>query len=891
MAAKEAQRASPDALLALARKEGRGHLKIFLGAAPGVGKTYAMLTAARAEQAAKRDVVAGLVETHGRRETAHLIEGLEVLPRKPLAYRNQMVQEFDLDAALARRPDLLLVDEYAHTNVPGSRHPKRWQDIDELLAAGINVWTTLNIQHLESLNDVVLKITKVRVRETVPDTVFDKADEIVLIDLPSDELLKRLAEGKVYVQDTAGRAVENFFKPQNLTALRELALRRAAERIDAELVGRMQAQAIEGPWAAGERILACIGPDPISPTVVRTAKRLADLMDAPWLAVTVERPGANLGLGARQRLDDAMKLAASLGAETQTLTGDDMPAELLRFAKFENVTQIVVGRSRGSFFSELLRRSLPHELVRRTQDIAIHLVSRESEQPADKASRSIRWPTEPLPFLYATLAVGAALGVGEALTALTPVPNLSMVFLLAVLLIAISFGIWPAIYASVLSFLVFNFFFIEPIYTFTVAEPYELLALVIFLIVAVTTSALGGRVRAQARISANRARAMRRLYDFTRRLSGLAAIDAVAEGAASEIYASLGRPTVIMLPRGDDLELVAAWPPEDALDAAAMTAARWAYSHAEPAGADTATLPIIPWFFVPLRIGDKTLGVVGVAKEKNAAPLDSEARALLDTLAEQTAAALDRASLAREMVTARTATETERVRNTLLASISHDFRTPLSSILGSATSLIEYGDKFDGTAKRDLLEGIKTEAEDLDDMVRNLLAITRIDAGALEIRSDWIDLGEIVERVLSAARRRGAVQTLTADLPRDLPLVRADATLAERAVSNVVSNAVAHTTPGTRVAITADVSVDRVALHVTDDGPGIAPDVLPRIFDKFVKAPSDAARGDGGHGTGLGLAIAKGIMDAHGGSITAESPINGRGARFNMTFPRGDWPA
>ena len=313
MPADQAQRASPDALLSLAKKEGRGHLKIFLGAAPGVGKTYAMLTNGRAEKAGGRDVVAGLIETHGRRETEQMIEGLEALPRKPIVYRNQVMHEFDLDGALARRPNLLLVDEYAHTNVPGSRHPKRWQDVDELLAAGIDVWTTLNIQHLESLNDVVQQISKVRVRETVPDTVFDRADEIVLVDFPPDELLKRLAEGKVYVQDTAARAVEHFFKPQNLTALRELALRRAAERIDADLVERMQAQAIEGPWAAGERILACIGPDPVSPTVVRAAKRLADLMDAPWIAVTVERPGTTLDDRGRQRLDEAMKLGAKPG--------------------------------------------------------------------------------------------------------------------------------------------------------------------------------------------------------------------------------------------------------------------------------------------------------------------------------------------------------------------------------------------------------------------------------------------------------------------------------------------------------------------------------------------------------------------------------------------------
>lgn len=892
MAGDQAQRASPDALLALAKKEGRGHLKIFLGAAPGVGKTYAMLSSAQAEKAGGRDVVAGLIETHGRRETERMLEGFDVLERLPIVYRNQIMKEFDLDAALSRRPGLLLVDEYAHTNVPGSRHPKRWQDIDELLAAGIDVWTTLNIQHLESLNDVVLKITKVRVRETVPDTVFDKADEIILVDFPPDELLKRLAEGKVYVQDTAARAVESFFKPQNLTALRELALRRAAERIDVDLVSHMQAQAIEGPWAAGERILACIGPDPISPVVVRTAKRLADLMDAPWLAVTVERPGANLDEAARHRLDEAMKLALSLGGETQTLTGSDLPEELLRFSKFENVTQIVIGRSRGGFLSELLRRSLPHELVRRTQDIAIHLVTRETE-PLPRVRLASRWKAialEPLPFLYATSAVAAALGIGELLTKLTPIPNLSMVFLMAVLFTAVSFGVWPAIYASIVSFATYNFFFIEPIYTFTIAEPYELLALVIFLVVAVVTSALAGRGREQAKISAGRVRAMRRLYEFTRRLSSLATLDGVAEGAASEIHASLGKAVVVLLQQGDDLELTAAWPPEDALDAAPMTAARWAFSHGEPAGADTGTLPIIPWYFVPLRIGDRMLGVIGVARPQDMAPLDSEARALLDTLSEQTAAALDRASLARDMVSARTATETERVRNTLLASISHDFRTPLSSILGSATSLIDYGDKLDAAAKSDLLKQIKQETESLDEMVRNLLAITRIEAGALELRRDWIDLREIVDRVANASRRRGARHHIEVSLPADLPLVRADATLAEQAIGNVIGNAIAHTPSSTHVVVDAVVTPNGVALSVIDDGPGIPAQALPHVFEKFIKA--DITQADGGQGTGLGLAIAKGIMEAHGGSIAAESPhAGGRGTRIVLTFPRQDVPA
>lgn len=895
MSTEEAQRASPEALLALARKEGRGHLKIFLGAAPGVGKTYAMLTSGRTAKAEGRDVVIGLVETHGRRETEVLLEGLEVLPRKPTVYRNMIVAEFDLDAALVRRPSLLLVDEYAHTNVPGSRHPKRWQDVNELLAAGIDVWTTLNIQHLESLNDVIQKITRVRVRETIPDSVFEEADEIVLVDLPPDELLKRLAEGKVYVQDTAARAVESFFRQQNLTALRELALRRAAERIDADLVERMQAQAIEGPWPAGERILACVGSDPISPMVVRSAKRLADLMDAPWIAVTVERPGGGLSEDARRRLDETFKLAQILGAETQTLVANDIPAELLRFGKFENVTQIVIGRSPAGMWSELLRRSLPHELVRRAEDIAIHIV------PGQEVRRwwMPRWRPPPsfnlevMPFLWSTLAVAGAIGAGRALTALTQFPNLSLIFLMAVLFSAVTFGIWPAIYASVLSFLAYNFFFIEPIYTFTVTKPFELLALAVFVTTAFITSAMAGRLREQASIAAARTRATRRLYEFSRKISGLATVDNIAEGAAGELHASLARGAIILLSEQGELVLRGCWPPEDTLDAATMTAARWAFTHDEPAGADTATLPTVPWLFLPLKTPRGIVGVVGIAQVGSMPPLDAEARSLLDTLAEQTATALERASLAREIANTRAAAEAERVRNTLLASISHDFRTPLASILGSATSLLEYEDKLDAASRNDLLHHIKTEVENLDGMVRNLLAITRIDAGALELRLDWVDLREIVERVINSVRRRGAQQRFDINLPGDLPLVRGDAALIEQMFANVVGNAVTHTPAETRVIVDAVIEEPQVVIRVTDDGPGIAPDVLPHVFEKFVRGhATGGTRADGGEGTGLGLAIAKGIMEAHKGMIIAVSPApSGWGTRILLAFPRAETPS
>ncbi|ABD09331.1 osmosensitive K+ channel signal transduction histidine kinase [Rhodopseudomonas palustris HaA2] len=883
-------RASPDALLALAGKEGRGRLKIFVGAAPGVGKTYAMLSAARSERDGGRDVVAGLIETHGRLETEHLLQGIEVLSRHPIVYRNRVMREFDLDGALARKPSLLLVDEYAHTNVPGSRHPKRWQDIDELLAAGIDVWTTLNIQHLESLNDVVLKISKIRVRETVPDKAFDRADEIVLVDLPPDELLKRLAQGKVYVQDTAARAVESFFKPQNLTALRELAMRRAAERVDAALVERMQAHAIEGPWAAGERILACVGPDTGSPGVVRTAKRLADLMDAPWIAVTVERSGVNPDSAARRQIDEALKLAESLGAETHTLTGNDIPDELLRFARFENVTQMVIGRARGGALRQWLAGSLPQQLMQRSTDIAIHLVPVQGE-PAERDSRSLAArlnASKPAHFVYATVAVAGAVAVGKAFAQAIPTASLSVVFLMAVLFSAVKSGVGPAIFASVLSFFTYNFFFIAPLYTFTVAEPYELLALLMYLVVAIVAATLAGRLRDQARISAGRVRAMRRLYEFTRRLSGLATSDDIAEGAASEIHASLGRPVMVMLPREDDLVLAAAWPPEDALDEAAMMAARWAFTHNEPAGFDTGTLPIVPWRFLPVRTGATTYGVIGVMQKKDSAALDSEAQALLDTLTEQTAAALERAALTRDMVRARTATETERVRNTLLASISHDFRTPLSSILGSATSLSTFGDKLDDAATRDLLANIREEAEGLDEMVRNLLSITRIESGALELRRDWVDLREIAARVIEAARRRGAAQHIDLDCPADSPLVRADAALVEQALGNIVANAVAHTPPTSHILIDAENDASSVKLRVTDDGPGVAVADLPRIFDRFVRSASGTAPSSSrGQGVGLGLAIAKGIMEAHGGAVSALSPVaNGHGTRFVLTFMR-----
>ena len=501
------------------------------------------------------------------------------------------------------------------------------------------------------------------------------------------------------------------------------------------------------------------------------------------------------------------------------------------------------------------------------------------QRPQAKIAMSLVW---------STAAVAAALAAGLLISALAPLPNISMIFLMAVLFAAVSFGMWPAIHASILSFLVYNFFFIEPLYTFQIAEPHEFLALVIFLIVAIVTSALAGRVRDQVRAANERARTTRRLYEFTWKLSGLTGVDAAADGGAGEIHASLRRPSVILLSEQGELSLAAAWPPEDKLDDATMDAARLAFARNDAVGFGTDTLPDSKWHFIPLRTQRGSVGVVGIARDETGAKLDADERAMLATLAEQTAAALERAVLAREMAAAQNAAETERVRNILLASISHDFRTPLASILGSATSLLEYRDKLELPAQNDLLQGIKTEAEGLDRMIRNLLAMTRIDAGALELRRDWVDLREVVERVVSAARRRQASVSLELDLPADIPMIAADAILIEQALGNVVNNAASHTPQGTRVVIDGRLQGDAIILRVTDDGPGIPAEVLPRVFEKFVRANRDDAKStEKGEGTGLGLAIAKGIVAAHGGSIQAESPVaERRGTRITLTFPR-----
>ncbi|MBY0613447.1 MAG: DUF4118 domain-containing protein, partial [Beijerinckiaceae bacterium] len=585
------KRPDPDALLALAEREGRGRLKVFLGAAPGVGKTYAMLSGARRLKADGIDVVIGLAETHGRQETAALVEGLEILPLRSSEYRGRTLYEFDVDAALARKPKLIVVDELAHTNAPESRHPKRHQDIDELLGAGIDVWTALNIQHLESLADVVSRITGVAVRETVPDTVLKAADEVVLVDITPAELIERLNEGKIYLPDNAKRAADGFFKPGTLTALRELALRRTADRVDDQMSDYLRQNAIEGPWPVAERLLVCLGGDALSEKVARVAARLASGLNAHWLALHVERPGdKNDDPRAVRQLDRSLRLAEQLGAETHRLSAADFATEIVRFARAENISQIIIGNGQPRRRFGIRRRSLAETILRRATDIAVHVVTDPSARDAERNSLAQRL-RQALSgrrlvgsALTATTAVAAAVGVGLLLGYWLPLPNLSMIFLAAVLVSALSYGLPSAIGAAFLSFLAYNFFFIEPRYTFTVAEPHELFALLIFLVVAIGTGTLAGRARDQSEIVRSRARASQALSDFSRRLSGTADLENVLTVSATHLHATLGLKVVYLLPGQDRLNLVVSWPPEDDLDPGEETAARWAFEKREPAG-------------------------------------------------------------------------------------------------------------------------------------------------------------------------------------------------------------------------------------------------------------------------------------------------------------------
>lgn len=878
----EERQRSPEAFLELAEKETRGKLKVFLGMAPGVGKTYAMLAAARALKEEGLDVVVGVVETHGRRETAELLDGLDVLPRRPIAYRHRTMMEFDVEAAAARRPSLLLVDELAHTNAPGSLQVKRYQDVERLLQAGINVWTTLNIQHLESLSDVVHHITGIVIRETVPDTVIEKADEVVVIDLPPEELIQRLKEGKVYLPETARRAVDQYFKLSNLTALRELALRRAADRVDVQMLSQLRQQGIEGPWPSSERLLVCVGGDEQSEALVRAACRMAIASKSDWFAVHVQPSHQeSTDFGRMRRVEKAIRLAERLGATTTRLIANDLTVEILAYAKRNNITQIVLGRSTTGLINRLRRRALSNELVARASGLAVTVIA---EKGTAQAAPAFKWPVASdvvIGVLVATIAVGLAVLFGAGLERLTSFPNISMVFLFAVLLAALRFGLWPAIAAAVLSFLAYNFFFTSPRHTFTVALPHELLSLFMFLVVAVVTGGLAGRLREQADATRERAEATQSLYDFSRKLSGAASLDDVLWVFANHVAMAVKGASIILLHDGKDLTVAGSWPPDDRLSNSDWAAARWAYQKREPAGHATATLPNARLQFRPLVGAQSTIGVIGIDPADDFLPVSTEAA--LQSIIEQATLAIDRTRLVDEAAKAESRAERERLHAALLSSVSHDLRTPLASMLGAVTSLRTFGDRLTASDREDMLATIEEETRRLTRFVSNLLDMTKLEAGVTELGREWVELDDVIRGATVRAERAYPDRRVEFEIPTQLPLVRGDATLLEQIVFNILDNAFKFSGPETVPRVTVAPSAEAVAISVTDDGIGIPRDALERVFDKFFRVSGGDGRPPG---TGLGLSICSGLIKAMGGTIVAESPVSdGRGTRITISLP------
>jgi two-component system, OmpR family, sensor histidine kinase KdpD len=666
------QRPSPEALLEVARREESrtGKLRIFVGAAPGVGKTYDMLQTARARKEDGYDIVVGIVETHGRRETEALLDGLEVIPRRRIEYRGQWLDEMDLDAVIARRPQIALVDELAHTNAPGSRHPKRYLDVEELLSHGINVYTTVNIQHIESLNDVVAQITRVRVRETVPDAVFDRADAVELVDLTPDDLIERLKEGKVYVPKQAERALEHFFSPTNLTALRELALRRTAERVDEQLLTQMQAQAIPGPWAAGERVLVCTSEDPRAAGLVRYAKRLADRLHGPWTALYIEsRRSLQLSEDERDRVADTLRLAEALGGEAITIPGGDRPIadDVIGYAHANNVTHIVIGKSSRSRWFEILHGSVVHDLVRRAGNISVHVIAGDQAAGETVAKKTVRTveksePFDPIPYLVSLVAVAVALGVGYVIYPWFGIENVDLVFLTAIVAVAVRFGLWPSLLASVAASLGYNFFFMEPLYTFTIADPNNVAAFVLFILMAALVSNVAARVRTQAVAAVGRARTTESLYAFSRKLAGVGTLDDVLWATAYQIALMLKVRVVLLLSENGSIAVKAGYPPEDMLADGDVAAAKWAWENNRPAGRGSDTLPGAKWLFLPMRTGRSAIGVIGIDSDKPGPLLTPDERRLLDALIDQGALAIERVYLVEDMDRVKRTVETERLR-------------------------------------------------------------------------------------------------------------------------------------------------------------------------------------------------------------------------------------
>jgi two-component system sensor histidine kinase KdpD len=890
----ETERRDPDQLLAdVQRQEARarrGRLRIFFGASAGVGKTYSMLEAAHAALAGGADIVVGYVEPHGRAETEGMLEGLPQLPFLAVGYRGIVRREFDLDAALKRAPAIVLVDELAHSNLtegePVPRHAKRWQDVEELLDAGISVWTTLNVQHLESLNDVVAGITGVRQGETLPDRIFDEADEVELIDLPPDDLLERLKAGKVYAAAQVSKATEGFFRIPNLLALRELALRRTADRVDAAALEFAGQAPTSRPWLARDRFLIAVTPDGQAEELVRIGKRFADALDAEWLVVSVETPQLlKLSEVERNRRINVLLLAESLGAETVTIDGASAADALLEYARLRNVTRIVTGEAKRMGWRAWLRRSTTTELVRRGRGFDISVISRRDTRAQTVTDKRLAARLGPREFnwqrYWAALAICACCTAAAAVMypyfALT---NLVMVYLLGATVAALRLGRGPASLTAVANVIVLDFCFVPPRFTFAISNLEYLVTFAVMLVLALVIANLVANVRAQTRVAGARERRTSLLYAMSRELAATRAFDNLTRVAVKHVAETFSGRAAVLFPDSRGRLQGPRTTDPGTLEGPDLSVAQWVFDHGRPAGLGTDTLPAATAQYLPLNATQKTLGVLAVQPTQRRRLLLPEQRHLLETFAGQIALAIERAERSDEAEAARVAVETESLRNSLLASISHDLRTPLATIMAASHALNDPKMQPDAETRARLARTVESTAQEISELVSNVLDLMSFQFGEVHLNRDAHSVDVLVESALARLEGRLAQHPVEIALPADLPLVDVDAPLVTRALVNILENAAKHTPPGTRITISAGLETDAVRLVIDDNGPGLPPGPPEQLFAKFERGRSEADVG----GAGLGLAICKAIIEAHGGRVTAAQRPGG-GARFTLTLP------
>jgi two-component system sensor histidine kinase KdpD len=883
-------RPSPETLLkfchseeAEAEQAKQAKLKIFLGYAAGVGKTYAMLEAARKRTSEGRDVVAGYVESHSRSETDALLAGLEVIPRKEIIYQGVRLTEMDLDAVLARKPQIALVDELAHSNAPGSRHEKRWQDVEELLAAGIDVFTTVNIQHFESLNDVVAQITGVTVRETLPDHLLDTAFEIRLVDIPPEDLLQRLHDGKIYLADQAAKAIEKFFRPGNLMALRELSLRRTAARVDDQMRAYMETQAITGPWATTERLLVCISGSPYSEKLIRATCRLAEELKAQWYTVYIETPES--GKHARENREHIwrdMRLAESLGSQVASVTAPTVTDAILDYATRHNVTKIVIGKPTRPRWRELVTPPVVDLVIRHSGAIDVVVVSFDStEKPDRRAGQAAPGTFEFRDYAASLMLVAAVSVVCEFLRPLLDPTNMVMFYLLAVVVAAVRLSRKQAVITSFLGVLAFDFFFVPPRFTFAVADPQYLITFVALFTVGVVIGTLVAHSRERAEAMRTRELQTASLYYLSRDLAAAVDIGAVMKALIRNAEEALNAQLALFLPEGERLDVMAA-SSGLIIDAKEQAVADWAFRNHHPAGRGTDTLVSSDLLYLPLQTPASVLAVMGVRLENDMEYRSTESRRLLDAFATQAAMAMERVQFSRQAEQAQILQARENLERALLNSISHDLRTPLSSVTGVLTSLRDEGAHLGDQARRELLDTACGEAERLNRFVANLLDMTRIEAGAVRLNLEPCDVQDLVGCALAVLEPRIGNREVSFRMLPVMPLVPMDLVLMTQVLVNLLENSLKYSPNATLIEIVASTGANRLVIEVADHGPGVPEKDLLRVFDKFYRIPVP----EGAGGTGLGLSICKGIVEAHGGTIKAENRPGG-GLRIVIHLPLG----